>query len=71
MKTKVVQHMQHMECERLAFEQRHENKSCSACLDSANGKLKDRERVTFEHRHENKSCSLCQESVNKKVVQHV
>ena len=55
------------------FEHRHENKSCSACLERVDERVRECEsvrlrkreceieRVTFEHRHENKSCSACQE----------
>ena len=28
------------ECERVTFEHRHENKSCSACVERVNGRVK-------------------------------
>ena len=40
------------ESERVTFEHKHENKSCSACDERV--KECESERVTFEHRHENK-----------------
>ena len=54
----------------VTFKHRHENKSCSACLEWVNERLKEwqsdrvSERVTFKHRHENKKCSACREWVN-------
>ena len=55
----------------VTFEPRHENKSCSACRERVNERVKvvkvvkvkecKSGRVTFEHRHENKSCSACGE----------
>ena len=51
------------------FEHRHENKSCSACLERVDERVRECEsvrlrkreceieRVTFKHRHENKSYS--------------
>ena len=55
----------------MSFEHRHENKTCSACREWLNERLKkcesarvwecESERVTFEPRHENKSCSACPE----------
>ena len=53
---------------RVSFEHRDQNKSCSACRERVNERLKECEsksdgvvRVTFEHRHENKGCSECPE----------
>ena len=59
------------------FEHRDENKTCSACREWLNERLKEcesekewdserkweweRVRVSFEHRDENKSCSACPE----------
>ena len=50
------------ESERVTFEPRHENKSCSACRERVNERVREcesvrvreceSERVTFEHRHE-------------------
>ena len=63
--------MRECESERVTFEPRHENKSCSACRERVNDRMREcdsvrvreceSERVPFEHRHENKSCSACQE----------
>ena len=46
------------ESERVTFEHRHENKSCLACRERVNERVKvvnvkdfESERVTFEHRH--------------------
>ena len=53
----------------MTIEHSHENKSCSACRERLNEKVREQEseRVTFEHRHENKSCSACQERVNERL----
>ena len=71
--------MSNVKCQMLIFEHRDENKSCSACRERVNERLKvlkvvkvkecesETERVTFEHRHENKSFSACTEGVNERV----
>ena len=62
------------ECEsvRVTFEHKHENKSCSACGEWVNERVKEweceSERVTFEHRHENKSCSVWREWECERVI---
>ena len=59
----------------MTFEPRHENKTCSACREWLNERLKECEsekewewdsewewesvRMSFEHIDENKSCSAC------------
>ena len=57
------------ECERVTFVHRHENKSCSACWEWVNERVREwrkyeSKRVTCETRHENKSCPACRELVN-------
>ena len=50
----------------VTFEHRHENKSCSACRERVNERMRecenvrvrDCENVIFKHKHENKSCSV-------------
>ena len=65
----------------MTFEHRHENKTCSACREWLNERLRECEseresvwewecesvRVSFEHRDENKSCSACQEWFNERL----
>ena len=67
----------------VTFEHRHENKTCSACREWLNERLKECEsekewdserewewesvRVSFEHRDKNKSCSACRERVNERM----
>ena len=47
--------------ETVTFEPRHENKTCSACRERVNERMRECEsvRVTFEHRDEKKPCSAC------------
>ena len=53
----------------MSFQPRDENKTCSACRERVNERVREceSERVTFEPRHENKSCSACRERVNERM----